>query len=51
MVIPEFAVAKEFPSEDDALSTLVLVLVTLVLTEAIELPRDEDAPRTDPLTV
>ncbi len=51
VVIPLFAVAKEFPSEDDALSTLVLVLVTLVLTPAIEEPRDDDAPKTVPLTV
>ena len=51
VVIPLFAVAKEFPREEEALSTLVLVLVTLVLTvESVE-PRDEDAPKTVPLTV
>lgn len=50
VVIEAFAVAKEFPREDDALSTFVLVLVTLVLTPAIEEPRDDDAPKTVPLT-
>lgn len=51
MVIPEFAVAKEFPRDDDALSTFVLVLVTLVLTVESVFPRDDDAPKTVPLTV
>ena len=50
MVIPAFAVASDAPSEDDALSTFVLVLVTLVLTPAIDDERDDEAPRTVPLT-
>lgn len=51
VVIPEFAVASEFPRDEDALSTFVLVLVTLVLTvESVE-PRELDAPKTVPLTV
>lgn len=51
VVIPEFAVANEEPREEEALSTLVLVLVTLVLTPAIDEPKDVEAPKTVPLTV
>lgn len=43
--------AREFPRELDAVSTFVLVFVTLVLTPAIDEPSEVEAPRTVPLTV